>query len=677
MDDIKSVSDLSTEIFDMNTKLCKDCNIIFPIAKFLNRRAICSDCFNLERKKKRAEKTKEILSINPILISKIFIEYSTIDSSENTIINNHINEIENLPPKEKEISQLLFLLDNIAEYRIKNIGSWIQIGRIFYSICSGDNIGLTHWISYSSTYDIDCSNCKILYNTFKSKIKLTINTIYYYLKLDKPDFYDRYIYISSSHIYANCLKLTNNSIAKALYNYFHLDFYYCNNTNTWYYYNGKILKKDNKNSYLKNNIINRFIPIFEKIKTSFLLCNDYTQKEKDIQTLAFDTLIKKLETNTFINQCIEASSNLFMIENIDTYLDSDHCIISLSNGIIETIPELNIAIPRNSIPEDYLTKQINVIYDSSISFEDKNMKLLLHWLHQLFPYEDLFEYVLKLCSSFLVGKNVSKKFYIFTGKSNGGKSSFCKLLEQTFGMYYTTVSSSFLDKTMNSNSGGPTPELMQLKGAHITMVPEVDDTILLSSNKIKKFTGNDSFFARKCNSNGEIVGATSAFGMCCNNIPPFDSIDSAIMGRLQVVPFMSEYRENVEDDYEKHIFCRNNNFETEILPYLIQPFLWLLVKTYPTFAKEGLKNVKTIIDHTEKYFIESDPYSRFKNERLDVMDDSYMLGVSDIYPQYVCWFNENYPGKPKITKPIVIRELNRILGDSCGRNMWLGYALKT
>ena len=72
MDDIKSVSDLSTEIFDMNTKLCKDCNIIFPIAKFLNRRAICSDCFNLERKKKRAEKTKEILSINPILISKIF-----------------------------------------------------------------------------------------------------------------------------------------------------------------------------------------------------------------------------------------------------------------------------------------------------------------------------------------------------------------------------------------------------------------------------------------------------------------------------------------------------------------------------------------------------------------------------------------------------------------------------
>ena len=683
MDNDDLVSDVTTENLEAYnnskriSKNCKECKKNLPLSDYTGTRGKCKVCYNLERKIKREEKTKEIKSIKQIPISSLFINHIDLDSHETICIQSHLEEIENLPLQDKEIKTLLFLLDNLDENRVKHSASWMIIGRLFYSIYLGTNVGLNAWIEYSTNYDIDTSDCKILYKTFKPKTKLTINTLFYFLKLDKLDFYNKYKSLESSQIYAECLTLTNNSIARALYNYFHLDFYYCNKQNTWYYFNGKILEKDNRNTYLKNHIMNRFIPIFKKIKTSFLLCNDYTQKEKDIQTLAFDTLIKKLETNTFINQCIDTSSTLFSIIDINKYLDSDHCIISLSNGILETIPELCIVIPRNAIPEDYITKQTNVIYNSSMSFDHPHMELLLTWLHQLFPYEDLFEYVIKICSSFLVGKNISKKFYIFTGKSNGGKSSFCKLLEQTFGMYYATVSSSFLDKTMNSNSGGPSPELMQVKGAHIVMVPEVDDTIPLSSNKIKKLTGNDRMYARNCNSDGEVFDSTFATGMCCNGIPPCDNIDNAIMGRLQVVIFLSEYRENVEDDYEKHIFRRNNNFETEILPYLIEPFLWLLVEKYPTFAKEGIKNCKTIIDYTEKYFMESDQYLRYKNDRLDIMDDSYVVGISDLYTDYLCWFNQNYPGKPKATKSIVTRELNRILGDSDGRNMWLGYAIKT
>ena len=686
MDNDDLVSDVTTENLEAYnnlprnkriSKICKECKKDLLLSEFSGDRGKCKACYNLERKIKCEEKTKEIKSIKQTPISLLFINHIDLDSHETICIQSHLEEIENLSLQDKEIRTLLFLLDNLDENRVKDLASWIIIGRLFYSIYLGTTIGLNAWIEYSTNYDIDTSTCNILYKTFKTKTKITIRTLFYFLKLDKPDFWKRYHEILASTSYAKCLQVTNKKIAAALYNTFYLDFYYCRVTTNWYYFNGNILIKDNKNIYFKTFIDEKFIPIFERILIGIQELTDITQKEKDTQTILFNTLIKNLETNTFINQCIDASCKLFNIENINKYLDSDHCIISLSNGILEIIPELCTVIPRNPIPEDYITKQTNVIYNSSMSFDHPHMKLLLTWLHQLFPYEDLFEYVIKICSSFLVGKNISKKFYIFTGKSNGGKSSFCKLLEQTFGMYYATVSSSFLDKTMNSNSGGPSPELMQVKGAHIVMVPEVDDTIPLSSNKIKKLTGSDRMYARNCNSDGEVFDSTFATGMCCNGIPPCDNIDIAIMSRLQVVIFLSEYRENVEDDYEKHIFRRNNNFETEILPYLIEPFLWLLVEKYPTFAKEGIKNCKTIIDYTEKYFMESDQYLRFKNDRLDVMDDSYVVGISDLYTDYLCWFNQNYPGKPKATKSIVTRELNRILGDSDGRNMWFGYAIKT
>ena len=302
------------------SKICKECKKDLPLSEFTGTRGKCKECYNLERKIKREDKSKNIN-----LIPIVFINHIDNDSTENIRIQKHLSEIENLSQQDKDIKILLFILNTLDKNKI----SYIVIGRIFYSIYLGTNVGLNAWIEYSTNYNIDTSTFKNLYGTFNANPEITIKNLFYYLKINNLDFYNKYKILESNNIYVECLSLTNNAIAKALYNYFRLEFYYCNDTNTWYYFDGEILEKDNRNNYLKNNIIKYFIPIFKKIKISIELCNKYTQKEKDIKTLELSALIKKLETNTFINQCIKSSSNLFMIKNIINELDNKKYVLEI------------------------------------------------------------------------------------------------------------------------------------------------------------------------------------------------------------------------------------------------------------------------------------------------------------------------------------------------------------
>ena len=666
---------MSDSILNTEQKICSVCD--FPFTQDRNKRGKCSICYNKQRRDKRLETAKKLTEIKIPSISDLYIKNIKMNQEDILSIENHLSEIEKLPENDKQNTILLFLLDNISKTRIKDISSFINIGKLFHSISYGSSFGLETWISYCNDNDVESINCPKLYKSFNdisNRNKITIKTLYYYLKLDNPIFYVTYHELSMKTSIINCLCSIQDSIAKALYEFFHLNFFYCNNTNTWYYFNGNILKKDLRNTYLKSEITHKFIPIFERIYNSINECTEFTEKQKYEQLIPIKLLIKNLQSNSFINHCIDMSHKFFRCEDLNLYLDNNKCIMALENGILEVIPELGIAITRDIIPEDYITKKINVLYDKKMSLEHPDMKLLLTWLHQLFPYEDLYNYVIKLCSAFLLGKNTIKKFIIFTGKSNGGKSSFCKLLERTFGMYLVTLSGSFLDKTSNSNNSGPTPELSQLNGSHVAIISEADSTKQLSSNKIKKFTGNDKTFARKCHSNGEAIDF-AYFILCCNNMPSLDEIDSAIILRLLSIPFMSEYKENVEDNYETHIFKRNNNFETEILPNLISTFLWLLFNTYPIFIKEGLGECQTSINHTKKYFEEIDMYLVFKNEKLEKVENNLYISISDIYPLFLCWYNSNYTdSKGKPTKTLCIRELDRVLGDNI-KNKWYGYSI--
>ena len=681
MDDQNSISDLSsrtyptTTSYNNNSKICNSCNLDLPLNKYIARRSICSNCYNEQRRHERSEKAKKIAAVVSKPISE-FVKLCTDDDDNEYFdsISIFLKNLETIPDSEKDITIFLFLLDNILESRVKDLSSWIHIGKVFYNICIGNEIGLKYWIDYSNKYNMDISNCNLLYKSFSTKIPITIKTIFYFLKLDNILFFNifRKIYISQSIF--NCECLTHDVIGLALYNLLFLDYFYCGKTNTWYHYKNNILEKDIKNNYFKQSVTDKFIPAFTLIIDHIRNTNEMEEKEKNTHIFNYQRVIKKMQSNDFLSQCIVIAAKYFRTENLNLYLNSNNCLISVNNCVIETIQELNITIPRHSIQEDYITYKSNAKYDKNMSEDDPNMQILLKWLHQLFPDEDLYEYVIKLCSAFLVGKNVIKKFIIFSGKSNGGKSSFCKLLEKTFGMYYTTVSSSFLDKNINSNSSGPSPELMKLKNMHITVVPEADNSSTLSTNKIKKFTGGDTFTARNCYSDGEILFLTTFFILCCNTIPSLDEIDDAITNRLQIVPFISVYKEGVEDDYINRIFKRNNNFDTDILPNLITPFLSLLVKYYPKFSSEGLGNVKIIDDYTKAYFMKTDLYLIYTSEILETADSNEFVSVSDIFPIFSSWFITNYPSVKKPNKQFFITEMNRVLGEN-NRNKWYGYKL--
>ena len=134
-----------------------------------------------------------------------------------------------------------------------------------------------------------------------------------------------------------------------------------------------------------------------------------------------------------------------------------------------------------------------------------------------------------------------------------GKSKLVDLIEQTFGEYWGTVSSSlFTRKRPDANS--PDPGLLSLSTKRIITSSEPEKKENLNSGFIKFLTGKDSTTLRNCHSN-DIVKFKPKFItiFICNDIPDCDEIDKAFSKRLRCINFPTEFVDNPTSENQKKI----------------------------------------------------------------------------------------------------------------------------
>src|SRR5437016_7324873 len=102
---------------------------------------------------------------------------------------------------------------------------------------------------------------------------------------------------------------------------------------------------------------------------------------------------------------------------------------------------------------------------------------------------------MRLLSQSLSGKNSLKNFIILCGKGDNGKTTFINLILITFGNYAKSLKTSILDKT-KVNSSSAFPELMEMKGARISIIHEGNSDNIISGNTVKILKGNDPITGR-------------------------------------------------------------------------------------------------------------------------------------------------------------------------------------
>lgn len=528
---------------------------------------------------------------------------------------------------------------------------WLDVGKAYYNATNGTVAGLNLWKRFtegSTKYTED--SCEIKYPLGRDSSLITFKTIAWHAKTLSPkkynDWHESWVKSSTDK---TIKEQRHTDVAEMFYRKYWLNFAYSSNGNR----RGRTYRFDENGHrwrqladgeiVIGKILTDEFLPLFECIQSSYF--NGLTpenkskfinrsstrrnsKKEKgedDAQQEDLEQTIKNLSKIVDMlgrsqqKRCIisECQEKLF-IEDFEKKLDVNPFLIGVANGVIEV--DTREAVFRNGKPEDYICMYTLIPYREDFTMTHDAVKRYIRYLNQVFPDKELQLYMRKDIASFIKGRNSEKLFRIFSGSGDNSKSVFIKLIERAFGSYCVNVPVSVITIKRGSSSSA-TPETARLRGCRIATCAEPDDNETIKAGIVKSMTGNDRFFTRALFSNGEEIEAMYKLILITNKVPSIPNAGRAIKNRVIIIPFLAtfvdkDYPEDENEQYEKKIFKKDPDFE-DYIPLLSQAMLWCAVQDYKRYCAEGLKTFPSVIvDETNNYWEENDPYDLFIREKL-------------------------------------------------------------
>jgi P4 family phage/plasmid primase-like protien len=430
----------------------------------------------------------------------------------------------------------------------------------------------------------------------------------------------------------NSLNGTHYDIAKVLYELYKDDFRCIGleGKNNWYeFQNHKWVLGSIK---LRQNISENLTKHYNNIKKEYLVnINNVSEVAK--KEVMINNLIKKLKSTGFKNNIMSECCEIFYANNIGfvNKLDENKKLICFNNGVYDLV-EMKF---RDGRPEDCLS--ISTDYDHKNEYTEKKPELL-DFIESIQPHFDEREYLLKFIASCFHGDNPEELFHIFTGRTRNGKSKLRDLLKNTFGNYYSSISSNLLTKERPSPNN-PQTDIMGLKGKRIIIGSEPEKGQKINTGFMKFLTGNDPIKGRGLFEKNEYEYIPQfKVLLLCNDIPDMDSNDEGVWSRSRVVEFPITFVKEPKESYEKKI----DTYLGNKLLYWNSDFFLLLMEYYKKYKEEGLLSTKRIMEFTYEYRKETDSYLSYLTERTEKKIGINIL-ISDIYEDFKYWYKNNNP----------------------------------
>lgn len=617
-------------------------------------------------------------------------ENSNLTGSISTSRNSKLSSGETNVPDEQSPEQLAeIFLRMLKTERRENRFDWLDVGQALYSVCGGTVHGLEMWIEFTGeTDDFGAEECREQYDAFYSNNYLSLKTLAWYAKEDAPEAYEKW----HKQWYKKSLETATNGIhtdvAEAIYRVYWLEFACSDNSkNGLYHFKNHIWTHQPNCIELKRKISGEFRKMYEEYRRDLaeevLKTSDLNAKNSiEFLIKQISKLVAKLGTTNFKSQVTNECLEKFYTAEFATKLDSNDCLMGCINGIISAGKES--AIFRKGKPEDYVSKTTGIIYNENLSWLSPVVKQVVTWLQQVFPTPELYDFVIKLFASCIRGGNDDKIFPIFTGRGDNSKSMLKKQFELSFGAYCITLPTTVF--TSKRQGSGPTPELAQAKAAKVAFMDETNSDDTINNGALKGLTGKDKFFARNCNENGGAITASFKLILQCNDVPLIPHPDKAIKNRLCIVPFLSTWTKNppktIEEQIKQRLFKMDTTFESKLAGYA-PAFLWILVKRYTDYCKEGLVQPQIIKDVTDEYWQQNDMYFQFISEDLEYVyikdkeiNPDAQLTVPQAFTRFKDWIAEFYPGI-KINRKNFIEAIDSRLNQKSHGKRWLGLKIRT
>ena len=158
---------------------------------------------------------------------------------------------------------------------------------------------------------------------------------------------------------------------------------------------------------------------------------------------------------------------------------------------------------------------------------------------QLFSHltDEIRHYLLSSVAWALRG-NPARVFLLLLGSSGGGKTTLSHALQESFGLYASTVSEDAFTRRRN-NASGLSPSVRNLIAPRrLAFLPEANKA-LYDAERLKSISGADRVTWRPLYGKERTDSVTATLVMSANHLPNLDGTDEALMARMRVLPYDS------------------------------------------------------------------------------------------------------------------------------------------
>ena len=633
-----------------------------------------------ENQEKKVKKPK-VLKVNN---QNVLINYAEISSEEKldqALEKLHLDCVNN--PKDyklKEIHDYTMILPK-KYWGPGSYDKWIRVG---WALRNTDFKLYITWLKFSSqSSDFNWTGAVDLWRmwtTFSvvNDDALTDKSIYFWAKQDATSEYEEK---KRQHIkyYIDETVETKSDYDKAnvLYQWYK-DRFICVSikNNIWYEYKDQRWFEIDSAVTLRNYISTDIFELFmlRSRENSAKLCHMDQEspeydilKKKNAKIVEVALSFKKTDKK---NSTMREARDLFYVKDFLNLLDSKNYILCFNNGVMD-FDEGNF---RNGIPEDYTSKCTNIDYIRLDEERDKvKMEEINTFMYQLFPNNELREYMWQHLASTLLGMNSNQTFNIYTGRGRNGKSKLVEFMSLVLGDYKATVPITLITQKRNS-IGSTSSEIVQLMGVRYAVMQEPSLGDSINEGIMKEITGGDPIQGRALFKDTVTFVPQFKLVACVNQLFDIKSNDDGTWRRIRVCDFISLFTENpVDNDTEKpYQFKVDKHIETKFEEWKCVFMAMLVNKALQT--KGEVIDCDIVCAKSQLYRETQDHFAEYIRDNIKIAENSKIETQTELKDNFNQWWKLNYGGAPPNGKGL-FDFMNSKFGKFQKGVGWLGISL--
>jgi len=316
-------------------------------------------------------------------------------------------------------------------------------------------------------------------------------------------------------------------------------------------------------------------------------------------------------------------------------IDRQPWLFPCSNGVID----LRTGKMRPGKSDDFLLKASPVEWKGV----DEKCPIWEKTLDEIFSgNQQLVAFMQRLLGYSILGLSTEHIIAVWTGQGRNGKGLMVNVISEILGPLAGPIRAEMLlDQSRQSNSAGPTPDIMTLRGLRLAWASETDENCKISPSRVKWLTGNDELTGRNPHDKFEVkFKPTHTLFLLTNHKPHAPADDFAFWERVLLIPFeLSFVNRTPRAPNERRA---DRELESKLIGEASGILAWL-VKGCLIWQKEGLNPPPIVKDATAEYRKDEDMLEDFVDQCciIDPGNDNVWVGATQLYQAFEEWWKVN------------------------------------